>query len=172
MKKITIFGDGNCSTDSLRYKLAFEVGAILGRQGISIVNGGYGGVMEASFKGASNYAVERIAIVTTEFKKPISQFATKIINTQSYLERLEKLIKEGEMYIFFEGGSGTLLEIFAYTALLKRQLSNKKAICIGQLWVDFFKFLETTFEIKITGQPIYYVQTLIEFETVLENLLI
>lgn len=172
MEKITIFGDGNCTSDSALYKLAFEVGAILASKGISIVNGGYGGVMEASFKGASQYPVERIAIVTDTYSKSVSKYATIIINTKSYLERLSKLLDTGEMHIFLEGGSGTLLEFVAYNALFERKIICKKAICIGNRWEKLLEFLDETFDIKTLKQFIYIVQTLDEFKTVLETLLI
>lgn len=172
MEKITIFGDGNCTSDSALYKLACEVGAMLASKGISIVNGGYGGVMEASFKGASKYPIQRISIVTYSYNKSVSHFATKIISTKSYLERLSQLLKEGEMYIFFEGGSGTLLEFVAYNALYKRKIISKKAICIGNLWEKLVKFLDETFGLEIPRHLLYIVRTLDEFKTVLEKVLI
>lgn len=171
MEKITIFGDGKCISDSALYNLAFEVGAIIASKGISIVNGGYGGVMEASFKGASKYPVQKIAIVSDTYNKFVSHFATKIISTRSYLERLSKLLEEGEMYIFFEGGSGTLLEFVAFNALYERKIINKKAVCIGDRWEKLLKFLEETFDLKIPKHSIYVVKTLAEFNTVLGKLL-
>lgn len=48
--QIGVFGSGNI--DETIYKVAYEVGAIIAREGHIIVNGGGGGVMEASARGA------------------------------------------------------------------------------------------------------------------------
>lgn len=172
MLKATIFGDGKCNEDTIRYKLAFKLGCNLARKGISIVNGGYRGVMEASFKGASNYPVERIAIITKQYKSFICPYATQIIETDTYLERLSKLLDEGDFYVFFEGGSGTLLEMVAYIALSERSLINKKAICIGKRWNKLFEVLDKEFIMNLHTKQITIKENPDEIENELEKLLI
>ena len=49
--QIGVFGSGNI--DAEIYKTAYEVGAIIAREGHIIVNGGQSGVMEASAQGAA-----------------------------------------------------------------------------------------------------------------------
>lgn len=170
--KISLFGDGKCLEGSTQYKLAFEIGRLIASKGISIVNGGYGGVMEASFKGASLYSVERIAIITQQYKNFISPNATQIIITNSYLERLSKLLETGEMYVFLEGGSGTLLELIAYFALWERDLLEKQAIFIGNNWKENFSTLTSKFSVDIPFHLITIFEDLEEFKINFEKLFI
>ena len=49
--QIGVFGSGTVNEEC--YQLAYEVGAAIARQGHIVINGGHGGVMEASSKGAA-----------------------------------------------------------------------------------------------------------------------
>ncbi|MCX7879855.1 MAG: LOG family protein [Ignavibacteria bacterium] len=141
-----IFGNGKCLQDSGTYKFAFEVGRLLGEKGYNIVNGGYYGVMEASAKGASSFQVERIGVVLRKGVKVPNIFLTRIIEVDTYLERLQKLVELGDIFLVFYGGSGTLLEFFALLALKERSFLQKEIICCGRKWLDFFQCLDTLCE--------------------------
>ena len=52
---VSVFGSGaeNCGEGDQGYQDALDVGRVLGEAGYAVVNGGYGGTMEASARGAS-----------------------------------------------------------------------------------------------------------------------
>ncbi len=52
MKFVTIFGSSIPTEDSGPYEEARRLGFLLAKQGYGIVNGGYGGLMEATARGA------------------------------------------------------------------------------------------------------------------------
>ena len=54
-KIISVLGAGNCQSDDPRYQLAEHVGQLLAEKGLGIATGGYGGVMEATSKGAFDW---------------------------------------------------------------------------------------------------------------------
>jgi len=149
MPKAVIFGDGKCSPKTKKYKSAVKLAELLGAMGFDIVNGGYAGVMEASASGASKFAVERIGVVLENSEREPNKFLTKRIFAPSYLDRLELLIDMGDVYFFFEGGSGTLLECSAVLALYERNIIRKPTFYIGQKWSKLYNFLKNNFKINI-----------------------
>lgn len=136
MNTFAVFGSGKCNSDSEDYQIAFQIGERLASCGFSIVNGGYNGIMEATFKGASKYNTERIGVVFENFKSFPNKFCTKVIKTNSYIERLEKLLDLADSYIFLYGGSGTLLEFSAVAAYIERGFFNKRVFAIDNKLLD------------------------------------
>jgi len=137
---ISFFGKGSCDVDSFEYKTAFDIASKLARKGHIIASGGYGGVMEAVLKAASKFNVERIGITCSEIKdrKP-NKYITQHIVTETYLQRLEKLIKIADGYIVLPGDTGTLLELSAIWALKKRDIIDKPVVCIGEQWQNIIE---------------------------------
>lgn len=142
IRNIVFFGDGNCPEGSNLYKRAELAGHIVASRGINVVTGGYAGIMDACLKGATPFGVERIAVVAKDYRKPISTFATRIIEVENYLERLDKLISTGDAFIIFEGGTGTLLELTTLWALGERGFVSKPVFCVDSYWAKIINCLE------------------------------
>ena len=51
-RNVAVFGSSSAQQRSEGYAQAEEIGALLARRGCRVINGGYGGVMEATAKGA------------------------------------------------------------------------------------------------------------------------
>lgn len=148
MPNAVIFGDGKCGPRTKKYKSAMSLAELLSSMGYNIVNGGYGGVMEASARGASKYPVERIGIVIENYYRKPNRYLTRMVYVPSYLNRLKLLIDMGDLYFFFEGGSGTLLEFMALIALYERGIIEKHTFCFGGKWMKFLNFLYNTFNLS------------------------
>lgn len=142
IQNIAFFGKGNCPESSRLYKKAEFAGRLVASRGINVVTGGYAGIMDACLKGAIPFDVERIAVVAKTYRKTISTYATKIIEVENYLKRLEKLIMLGDAFVIFEGGTGTLLELTTLWALAERGLLSKPVFCIGSYWEKIINCLE------------------------------
>jgi len=54
--RIAVYGSSLVSERDPGYRLAYDLGAELARQGATVVTGGYGGVMEAASRGAAEAA--------------------------------------------------------------------------------------------------------------------
>lgn len=136
MAIVAVFGGGFFQEGSLEYDSALYIGKELASKNFDIATGGYGGVMEAALKGASNSNVKRIGVTTNFFKnREPNSFVTDVIHTEGYLERLNKLVEIADAYVVLPGETGTLLELAAIWTLKEKDIiNNKPLICLGDQW--------------------------------------
>jgi uncharacterized protein (TIGR00730 family) len=136
-KTVTIFGTGNAKPGDSTYALAYETGKLLAGAGFIIANGGYGGTMLASAKGAIEAGGKTIGVTCSAFKGSI---ANKYINheivTDSLNGRLNKLTELGQAYVVLPGGTGTLLELAMVWELKNKGFMHrtKPVILVGRFW--------------------------------------
>ena len=136
-KIISIFGTGRARAGDATYQLAYEVGNLLAQAGFTIANGGYGGTMLASAKGAAEADGEVIGVTCSTFKNSTAnKYVTREIVTTSLDERLDTLIKLGRGYVVLPGGTGTLLELAKVWELKNKGFlkADKPIILIGGFW--------------------------------------
>lgn len=136
MSVVCIFGTSGCKPGSFEYDSAVLLGKLLAKEGYDIATGGYGGVMEAALKGASESNTNRIGVLTNFYSdKTPNEYVQESIYTITYLERLQKLIEIGDAYVILPGGTGTLLELSAIWSLKNRKiLKSQPFITFGEQW--------------------------------------
>jgi uncharacterized protein (TIGR00730 family) len=127
-KTITIFGSSKPKEGEDEYKLAYELGRLLGKQNVDVCTGGYYGIMEAVSKGAVEEGSNATGVTVEGWKSKRNSFLTKEIKCNSLFERLNKLIEIGDAYIVLQGGTGTLLELAAVWELSNKGTMNRKPI--------------------------------------------
>jgi uncharacterized protein (TIGR00730 family) len=136
-KTITVFGTGRAKHDDSAYTLAYETSRVLAQAGFTIVNGGYGGTMEAAAKGAAEVGGKIIGVTCSAFKSSTAnKYTTRTIVTCSLDERLDTLIKLGQAYVILPGGTGTLLELAKVWELKNKGFleADKPIILVGEFW--------------------------------------
>lgn len=136
-KTVTIFGTSRAKPDSAIYKMAYETGFCLAGAGYAIANGGYGGTMSASAKGARQAGGTTIGVTCSAFgSKPANEYITEEISTASLDQRLDTLVELGQAYVVLPGGTGTLLELAKVWELKNKNFLNmqKPIILIGDFW--------------------------------------
>ena len=134
---ITVFGTGRAKPGDSTYNLAYETGRLLARAGFAIINGGYGGTMEAAAKGAAEAGGKIIGVTCSAFKSSTAnKYTTRTIVTASLDERLDTLIKLGQAYVVLSGGTGTLLELDKVWELKNKGFleAGKPIILVGSFW--------------------------------------
>ncbi len=132
---VTVFGSSRPRSGEEEYRVAYELGGLLAGRGYVVCNGGYGGTMEASARGASEKGGETIGVVCTAFGRSPNPFISRTIVTATLLERLTKLIELGDAYIILRGSTGTLLELAAvWEYINKRLMEQKPIILLGTFW--------------------------------------
>jgi uncharacterized protein (TIGR00725 family) len=134
---ITLFGTGRAKPGDSTYNLAYEMGRLLAQAGFAIINGGYGGTMEAAAKGAAEAGGEIIGITCTAFiSSTANKYTTRTIVTGSLDERLDTLITLGRAYVVLPGGTGTLLELAKVWELKNKGFleTGKPIILVGSFW--------------------------------------
>lgn len=143
---ITIFGTSRAKASDDIFTLAMETGKLLAQAGFTIANGGYGGTMLATAKGAAETGGEIIGVTCSAFKSSrANKYVTREIVTGSLDERLETLVKLGQAYIVLPGGTGTLLELAKVWELKNKGFlkTNKPIILLGGFWKPLVELIET-----------------------------
>lgn len=135
-KVVTIFGSSRAKSDSNTYKLAYQLGKLLAEAGFVVCNGGYNmGVMEASSKAAKESGGKTIGITTQAFKqRSVSSWIDEEIQTESYVERLERLIRIADAIVVLKGGVGTLSEVALAWCLAVIGEMRKPIVLVGSAW--------------------------------------
>ncbi|MBA7654402.1 hypothetical protein ES703_62280 [subsurface metagenome] len=108
-KFIAVIGASQCSPREA--KLAEEVGRELAKQGVALICGGLGGVMEAVCKGASLEGGVTIGILPGGSRHAANPYVQIPIVTNMGEARNVVIVKSAEAVIAIGGSYGTLSEI-------------------------------------------------------------
>lgn len=135
MATITLFGSSAPQHGSEDYLLAYEVGNALAQEGFVVCNGGFGGTMEASARGAKEAGGTTIGVTVDVFRRKANRWIDREIRERTLVERLSRLIELGDAYVVFPGSTGTLLELAAVWEFVNKGIMRKKPIVIlGNFW--------------------------------------
>src|ERR1039457_3914049 len=111
MKTVTVFGSALPADGSQAYVEAQRLGRLLAEAGYAVCNGGYGGLMEASARGAREAGGHTIGITCVVWPRPANPYIVEEVRTQNFPDRLMTLIERGDAYLALPGGTGTLAEL-------------------------------------------------------------
>ncbi|MEJ2007909.1 MAG: LOG family protein [Acidobacteriota bacterium] len=123
MKTVTIFGSSIPGEGTEAYEEAHRLGTLLAEAGFAICNGGYGGLMEASARGAREAGGHTIGVTCDVWTSIANRWIAEEVRTCSFMERLMTLIERGDAYIALPGGTGTLAEL-----ALAWEMMNKSSL--------------------------------------------
>ena len=137
-KIVTVFGSSKPSPGEPAYEIARELGHGIATAGWTLCNGGYGGTMEASAKGACEANGHTIGVTCTALNSRggPNQYVKQEIPTFYLITRLDTLVRLGNAYVVLPGGTGTLLEIALVWELLNKRILRRNApiVLIGDHW--------------------------------------
>ena len=89
MKKvITIFGSSRPKEGDEEYQLAYEVGKQLSLVGFTICNGGFGGIMEASARGAKEAGGKAIGVTFNIKGRAANSWIDENIHVPALIDRM------------------------------------------------------------------------------------
>ena len=91
-KVISIFGTSRAKPGEDVYELAFELGRELVGAGFAIANGGYGGTMEASARGAIRAGGHTIGVTCSIWRSRPNQHIREVIERENVV--LVELLKQ------------------------------------------------------------------------------
>ena len=133
---VSVFGSGEISERNQAFVAARAVGRRLAEWGYVLANGGYGGTMEASARGAAEAGGQVIGVTCSVWSARPNRFITRQVRTENVAERVGKLIELGRCgYICLPGSTGTLLELASVWELInKRFLPRRPLVCLGEFW--------------------------------------
>ncbi len=154
-RKVVIFGSFRPKEGEPLYKEAYELGYRLGMMGAVVVNGGYGGVMEASSRGAREAGGHTIGITTKIFgiDEP-NRWVAEERKCEGITDRIEKMITLGDSFVVMKGGTGTLSELALLWEYVNKKLVPKKNIvCYGDFWKPVISALSKESMIVTIDEP-------------------
>lgn len=182
IQQVAIFGFADAKPGDKLYHEAFEVASALARAGYTVVDGGGPGVMAAASRGAKAAGGKVIGV--TFYPNPsdgVDHFEgrdpdnpiDKEIKTTNYVERTLTLMKEGQVYVVFNGASGTLSEFAMAWGLARLYFGHHKPLILyGNFWKRIMRALRKGLLLrseelriyKIVNSPRAVLKAIREFE--------
>ncbi len=147
---VAVFGSSQAVESDELYRQARLLGRLLAREGFVLCNGGYGGVMEASARGASEMGGFTIGLTTTVFEDgDANPFITRQIKNTTLFERLSNFVSLAEAFVALKGGVGTLAEFSIIWNLTQtRALGPRPFILLGDHWPEVIRTLRANMVIR------------------------
>ena len=157
IRTAAFLGGHQIQPDSQDFIWARDTAKLCAKAGLTVINGGGPGIMRASTQGAHDGGGQVLAITTYyggygrsdyEGVDKENTFDKEIIATD-YFERTEKLLRMGDVHLFFRGTQGTLSEFaMSWEVSLLHKGNNKPIILFGDFWKGILTAIEREMYIK------------------------
>lgn len=177
--QVAIFGSSHAKANSQLYNEAFAVCQKLAQAGYVVADGGGPGVMRAASLGA-HAGGGKVIGVTFQAKQIMHFEGRDVLNkvdveikTNNYLERTLMLLKEGQVYVVFKGGTGTISEFGMAWGLAKLYFGHHKPLILyGKFWENIIQVFKNNMMMrpeelevyKIVNSPDEVLQAILDFE--------
>lgn len=186
IQQIAIFGYADAAEDDDLYKSVVEVSKRLAEAGYTVVNGGGPGVMRAATVGAKAGGGKVVGVTLVPPKgqemenfegRDVKNLFDKEIKTADYVERTLTLMKAGQVYVVFNGGTGTVSEFGMAWGLARLYFGHHKPLILyGDFWNNIIKAFQENMLIrpeekkvfKIVNSPDQVLDAIKEFENEVE----
>ncbi len=162
IEKIAFFGSAEITKDNPLYQEVYQIAQRLAKNDKVIVNGGGPGVMRAATEGAESVSGKSVAV--TLYPKDMPEFegrdqdniVSTEIKTANYIERMFGLIYYSDLFICFQGGTGTLSEWATSWLMAYLYYGNHKPIILyGVFWREVMAVIEKHFLICDKEKDVY-----------------
>lgn len=181
---VAIFGYADASENGKLFQTVREVTKKIAEAGYIVVDGGGPGVMRAATIGAKEGGGKVIGV--TLYSEDIPDFEGRDpknlfdqeIKTTNYVERTLALMRTGQVYVIFNGGSGTISEFGMAWGLAKLYFGHHKPLILyGKFWENIIKAFRENMLLRPREEEVYKIvenpegvlQAIKQFEQDLEN---
>lgn len=132
---VSVFGSSLPEPGSPTYETAYRIGRLLGVAGYTLINGGYGGTMEASARGARDAGGRSVGITVTRFRTcGPNPYVDTVLEEPDLFHRLASLVQLGQWYVVLPGSTGTLVELALVWEFLNKGFTTRKTILADRCW--------------------------------------
>lgn len=133
---VAVFGSYDPADGSEGYATAQAVGRKLAELGYVVVNGGFGGTMEASARGARQAGGRTVGVICRPWGIRANDYTDRTVQTDSIQQRIAALLECGDAgVVVLPGSTGTLLELATVWEHVAKGLSAARPIvCVGPFW--------------------------------------
>jgi len=144
---VTVFGSARFPETHRYYELARRVGALLARDGFTVMTGGGPGIMEAANRGAKEAGGRSIGcnIELPQEQKP-NAYVDRWVTFRHFFVRKVMLVKYSYAFIAMPGGFGTLDEVTEAATLIQTgKISHFPLVLMGvEFWKPLLDFMRGT----------------------------
>src|SRR3990167_1547743 len=177
--KVTFLGYADAKVADDPFRAAFEVARLCAMEGYTIVNGAGPGIMKASTLGAHKENGQAIGVTfypddTAIFEgRDETNQVDHLIVEKNYLERTLKLLELGQIFVIFNGGTGTISEFGMAWGLARLYFGHHKPLILyGDFWQEIiFAFTRGMYirpeerqVYKIVNKPSQVIEAIEEFK--------
>ncbi|MEW6716320.1 MAG: LOG family protein [Chloroflexota bacterium] len=172
--RITVFGGSTPKPGDPAYKQALHLGHLLGKEGYTVLTGGYIGTMEAVSRGAAEVGGQVIGVTCSEIEqwRPVgpNPWVKKENYYPSLMERLFALIEGCDVAIALPGGIGTLAEIAVmWTNLQIGAIPKRPLILVGSEWESTFEHFFNQLGDYVSPRDGYWLTFVPDVETAFQH---
>lgn len=155
IERVTFFGFADALPGEPLYEQVFDTAKLTAEAGYVVVDGGGPGVMEAASRGAKEGGGKTIGV--TFYPKDATTFEGRAshnpldeeVVTLNYLERTIKLMEYGQVYMTFQGGTGTISEFAMAWGMARLYYGHHKPlILVGDFWGEIIDVFTRTMRIR------------------------
>jgi uncharacterized protein (TIGR00730 family) len=133
-KVAVVFGSSAVVEGSPHWELAVRLGREAALRGWGVANGGYGGIMEASHKGAREVGGAAIAVVSEDLGARPNSWASETLVVKDWFARFRALLEMADAVFVLYGSLGTLTELFAAWNLARMDRQYPRVVLVGAQW--------------------------------------
>lgn len=142
---VTIFGSARLPQDNKYCKKAYELGALLAKNGHTVVTGGGPGIMEAASHGAYEIGGRTIGLnITLKHEQFPNPYLSECLTFEYFFARKVSLAMAAKVFVFFPGGFGTMDELSEILCLMQEDKMPRMPIfLVGKdYWKAFDKVIK------------------------------
>ncbi len=145
--EVTIFGSARTHEDDQYYIKARKLGELLGLNNYTVITGGGPGIMEAANRGAFQVKGDSIGLgIELPMEQRINSYVTDSVEFSYFFTRKVMLTTPSQAFVYFQGGYGTLDELFQVLNEMALGFTQKvPVILVGvEFWTPLVSFLKDT----------------------------
>lgn len=117
---VSIFGSARVAPDHPYYQKTEEIAGLLAENGLAVITGGGGGIMEAANRGASEKGGKSVGLnIVLPMEQTPNPYANIRLEFNYFFVRKVMFVKYAVAYIIMPGGLGTLDELFEAVTLIQ-----------------------------------------------------
>ena len=132
---VGVFGSSCAPSGSSTYEVARRLGCAVTREGWVLVNGGCGGAMAGSARGAKEAGGQTQGVTLAAYGPRVNRWIDQTTVADTLWSRQETMARSADAFVALPGGTGTLHEVAAVWELLNKGfLRDKALVLLGHFW--------------------------------------
>ncbi len=171
ISKVAFLGFADAKESDADYRASFESAKILAENGYVVVDGGGPGIMRAATAGAHAGGGKAIGITYYPDPKDKDHPAffegrdaennfDEEIKTNTYVERTLKIMEVADVYLVFNGGTGTISEFGMAWGLARLHFGHHKPLILyGAWWHDVIEVFGKNMRLRPEELKVYHIVT-------------